>query len=164
MLRGYRPCLSFAKAGGEFHPMTGTTTIPNRWLELTIGLPHSRFAAASRGTMRLKLLKIGALVRGPVCAVSRSRCPRPALPRARVCPYPLTAERPESRRTFVPAQPIRSALLGTRRGCAPQPSPPFRGRLLPRLSPTLSYPLRNTRAKPPMYEELPLGCCDGTVR
>ena len=42
-----------------------------------IGLSHTQFATATCGTIRLKLLKIGALVRIS-CAGSRSRWPRPS--------------------------------------------------------------------------------------
>ena len=42
-----------------------------------IGLAHTQFAQASCGTIRLKLLKIGALVRIS-CAASSSPCPRPS--------------------------------------------------------------------------------------
>jgi hypothetical protein len=47
-----------------------------------IGLTHTQFARASCGTIRLKLLKIGALLKigrwcAPVCAASSSPCRRP---------------------------------------------------------------------------------------
>jgi hypothetical protein len=40
-----------------------------------IGLRHTQFATATCGTIRLKLLKIGAQVRKSVCAGSRSPWP-----------------------------------------------------------------------------------------
>ena len=57
-----------------------------------IGLQHTQFARATCGTIRLKLLKIGALVR-TACAASSSPWP-PASPTSASTPSPTASPPP----------------------------------------------------------------------
>ena len=54
-----------AARGGSIAPISVKTACDSRALR-RIGLAHTQFARASCGTIRLKLLKIGALVRTSV--------------------------------------------------------------------------------------------------
>ncbi len=61
-----------------------------------IGLAHTRFARASCGTIRLRLLKIGARWCAPAGAASSSPCPRPAPIRPSTAPRrPHSPQRPD---------------------------------------------------------------------